>query len=244
VSEPGNADVVNVEIWSDVVCPWCYIGKRRVEAAVAALELAGDEQAAPRRKPRVEVRWRSFQLDPTAAGFDPAVPPVDLAEHLGSKYGGGRSSGLQMLANVTGIAAGEGLHYDLEHARGGNTMDAHRVLHTAFAEGGLALQGAVKERLLQAYFCERENISDPGALVRLAAEAGLAGRVARQTLDGDAYREAVEADQAQAHAFGASGVPFVVVDRRYGVSGAQPVEVFTDVLTRAVHDHEAGQAAQ
>ena len=233
-----NADVVHVEIWSDVVCPWCYIGKRRVEAA-----LAGLERARPELHGRVEVRWRSFQLDPSAAPFDPAVAPVDLAEHLGSKYGGGRQAGLQMLAHVTGIAAGEGLHYDLEHARGGNTMDAHRVLHAAHAEGGTALQGKVKERLLQGYFCERENISDPDTLVRLAAEAGLDHLVARQTLAGEAYRDAVEADQAQAHAFGATGVPFVVVERRYGVSGAQPVAVFTDVLTRAMHD-AAGLGAQ
>jgi predicted DsbA family dithiol-disulfide isomerase len=228
-----SSDVVNVEIWSDVVCPWCYIGKRRVEAAIAVLERGELERADPQLHGRVEVRWRSFQLDPNADAFDPAVPPVDLAEHLGAKYGGGRAAGLQMLANVTGIAAGEGLHYDLEYARGANTRDAHRVLHSAFAEGGAALQGAVKERVLRGYFCERENISDPATLARLAAEAGLDPHVARQTLDGDAYRDEVVADQAQAHAFGATGVPFVVVDRRYGVSGAQPVEVFTDVLRRA-----------
>lgn len=138
-----------------------------------------------------------------------------------------------MLANVTGIAAGEGLDYDLEHARGGNTLDAHRVLHAALAEGGTALQGAVKERILHGYFCERENISDPATLVRLAAEAGLGDQIARKTVNGDAYRHEVAADQAQAHAFGATGVPFVVVDRRYAVSGAQPVEVFSDVLRRA-----------
>ena len=215
--------VVQIEIWSDVVCPWCYIGKRRVEAALGTF---------PHRD-QVEVRWRSFELDPNADAFDPAVPPVDLAEHLGVKYGGGRAAGLQMLANVTQIAAGEGLHYDLEHARGGNTADAHRVLHAALAIDGPALQGTVKERLLQGYFCERENISDPDTLVRLAAAAGLDARLARQALDGDAYRDEVAADQAQAHAFGATGVPFVVVDRRYGVSGAQPATVFADVLARA-----------
>ncbi len=222
-AEPVTPGVVQIEIWSDVVCPWCYIGKRRVEAALGTFA----------HRDQVEVRWRSFQLDPNADAFDPTVPPVELAEHLGAKYGGGRAAGLQMLANVTQIAAGEGLHYDLEHARGGNTADAHRVLHAALAVGGPALQGTVKERLLQGYFCERENISDPDTLVRLAEAAGLDARLARQVLDGDAYRDEVAADQAQAHAFGATGVPFVVVDRRYGVSGAQPAAVFTDVLARA-----------
>jgi len=162
-NQSSPTEALRVEIWSDVVCPWCYIGKRRFERALAEFPHAE----------AVEIRWRSFQLDPQAAAYDPAEPSRDLAEHLGAKYGGGRAAGLQMLQHVSGIAEGEGLTYDLEHARGGNTVDAHRMLHAAVAQGGTALQGALKERLLRGYFCERENISD--VLTRAWAERGATG---------------------------------------------------------------------
>ncbi len=228
-SQTSPTETLTVEIWSDVVCPWCYIGKRRFERALAGFPHAD----------AVEIRWRSFQLDPHAAAFDAGAAPRDLAEHLGAKYGGGRAAGLQMLQQVSEVAADEGLTYDLEHARGGNTEDAHRVLHAAAAQGGTALQGKVKERLLQGYFCERENISDPRTLVRLGVEAGLGAAQAEAALQGDAFRADVAADQAQARAFGATGVPFFVLNRTYGVSGAQPLEVFGDVLTRAWADIDA-----
>jgi predicted DsbA family dithiol-disulfide isomerase len=217
---------VRVEIWSDVVCPWCYIGKRRFERAL---------EQFPHRD-TIEIRYRSFQLDPDAAAFDPRAAPRDLATYLGTRYGGGREAGLRMLAHVTGIAAAEGLVFDLEHARGGNTLDAHRVLHAAHRAGGPLLQGEVKERLLRGYFCEREDIGDPQTLVRLGADAGLGGELAREALADDTLRADVLADQAQARAFGVTGVPFFVLDRRLGVSGAQQVQVFADVLARAWAD--------
>ena len=218
---------MQVEIWSDVVCPWCYIGKRRFERALAAFPHAGE----------VEVLWRSFELDPDAPAHEPGRPPVDLVATLGAKYGGGRERVLQMIGHVSQVAAEEGLEYDLEHARGGTTRPAHRLLHAALHEGGPALQSALKERLMRAYFTQRLHVADPAVLVRLAGEAGLDETVAREVLAGDAYGTEVDADVALARSFGATGVPFFVVDRRYGISGAQPLEVFTRTLEQAWAEH-------
>jgi predicted DsbA family dithiol-disulfide isomerase len=232
---------VQVEIWSDVVCPWCYIGKRRFERALAGFA----------HRDEVEVVWRSFELDPSAPPFEPARPPVETVDRLAQKYGVGRAGALEMTRRVTELAAGEGLAYDLEHAVAGNTRTAHRLLHAALHAGGPALQGAVKERLLQGYFTERVDVSDPDALVRLATEAGLSEDEAGRVAHGDAFADEVDADIAQAHAYGANGVPFFVLDRRYGISGAQPLEVFTQALAQAWadrapltiagpgHDHDA-----
>nr|WP_233149896.1 DsbA family oxidoreductase [Kineosporia sp. A_224] len=225
--QPSAQAPMRVEIWSDVVCPWCYIGKRRFESALAAFPEAD----------RVEVVWRSFQLDPTAPAHDPGRPAPRVAEYLGAKYGGGTAQAEQMMAQVDAVAAGEGLHYDQSESRFTNTLDAHRLIHAALEHGGPALQGAVKERLLAAYFTQKEDVGDPATLVRLAAEAGLPEDLAREVLASDAHRDAVRADQAQAQAFGANGVPFFVLDRKYGVSGAQPAEVFADVLAKAWADH-------
>jgi predicted DsbA family dithiol-disulfide isomerase len=218
---------MQVEIWADVVCPWCYIGKRRFEHALARFAQRDD----------VEVVWRSFQLDPGAAPYDPARPAVDHASELGAKYGGGREAGLRMIAQVTQVATGEGLDMDLAGARGGNTRTAHRLLQAALASGGPQLQTALAERLMRGYFVQREPIADPQVLVRLAVEAGLDAALATEVASSsDAYDDQVSADVAQAAAFGAGGVPFFVVDRRYAVSGAQPVEVFEQVLARAQAD--------
>ena len=218
--------VVQVEIWSDVVCPWCYIGKRRFERALAAFEHRDD----------VEVVWRSFELDPQAPAFEPARPAVETVQRLADKYGVGREGALEMTRHVTGIAADEGLAFDLEHAVSGNTRTAHRLLHAARHQGGAALQGAVKERFLQAYFTERLDVSDPDVLTTLASDAGLDAAEAARVAHGDAYAAEVDGDIAQAHAYGANGVPFFVVDGRYGISGAQPVELFTQALARAWAD--------
>jgi predicted DsbA family dithiol-disulfide isomerase len=216
-------DGVQVEIWSDVVCPWCYIGKRRFERALAAF---------PHRD-EVEVVWRSFELDPQAPEFVPGTPPVETVQRLAEKYGVGREGALEMTRHVTSVAAGEGLTFDLEHAVSGNTRTAHRLLHAARHEGGATLQGAVKERLLRGYFSERVDVGDPDALARLAAEAGMDEAQARRVAHDDAYAAEVDADIAQAQAYGANGVPFFVVDGRYGISGAQPVELFGQALARA-----------
>ena len=208
-----------VEIWSDVVCPWCYIGKRRLEGALSNFDHADE----------VRVSWRSFQLDPSAALSRPEDAP-GTAERLAAKYGVDLAQARAMNARVTSVAAEEGLAFRLDSARGANTMDAHRLLHEAAAHG---LQDSLKERLLRAYFTEGERVDDDETLLRLAKEARLDAATASAVLDGDAHTDAVYADQAEAAALGATGVPFVVVDRRYGVSGAQPVEVFVRALEKA-----------
>ncbi len=210
---------MRIEVWSDVVCPWCYIGKRRLERAVD--EYDGE----------VEVVWRSFQLDPTA----PMVPTESVAEHLGRKYGGGVEAGLQMIERVDAVAAEEGLVYRQAEAQRANTVDAHRLLHLA-AEAGH--QGELKEALLAAYFTQGRNIADHDTLRELAVSVGLAADEVDEVLSSDRYGDAVQADIDQARAYGANGVPFFVVDGRYGVSGAQPVEVFREVLARAAGEQQ------
>jgi predicted DsbA family dithiol-disulfide isomerase len=210
---------VRVEIWSDVVCPWCYIGKRRLESALAGFAHADD----------VEVVYRSFQLDPAA----PRVPVQSVAEHLGSKYGGGPDAGRQMVERTEAVAAEEGLLFRLGEAQRVNTVDAHRVLHLALDSGGPRVQAALKEELLAAYFLRAENVADHDLLRRTAEKVGLDPEAVEAVLTTDRYADAVENDIREAAALGATGVPFFVIDRKYGVSGAQPAEVFTQVLDRA-----------
>ena len=212
---------MQVEIWSDVVCPWCYVGKRRFERALAAF---------PHRD-SVEVVWRSFELDPSA----PAERVGPYAEHLASKYGTSVDRAQEMVDGMTATAAEDGLELRFDRARPGSTFDAHRLLHLA-AEVGL--QDAVKERLMRAVFTEGEPIGHPEALVRLVAEVGVDPERARAVLAEGTYGDAVRADEEQARRFGITGVPFFVVDRTYGVSGAQPVDVLRQVLERAWADRE------
>ena len=221
-----DADPFVVEVWSDVVCPWCYIGKRRLESALADFE----------HRDQVEVVWRSFELDPTTPRSTEPGGGGDLATYLGDKYGGGREAGLAMNAQVSQIAAGDGLDYHLERAVRSNTVDAHRLLHLAFQTGGPELQGALKERILAAYFTEGAAIDDPATLLGLATEVGLDPARVEQVLASEEFADEVRQDVAQAQAYGANGVPFVVVDGRYGVSGAQPAELFGQALRRAWED--------
>jgi predicted DsbA family dithiol-disulfide isomerase len=211
---------MRIEIWSDVVCPWCYIGKRRLETALATFEHP------------VEVVWRSFQLDPSA----PQVPVETVAESLGRKYGGGTEGGTAMIDRVEAVAAQEGLLFRHHASLRVSTVDAHRVLHLALETGGPQLQGALKEALLSAYFVETENVADHATLIRIATEVGLDADRVSEVLQSNEYADAVENDIREASALGANGVPFYVVDRKYGVSGAQSAEVFTDVLERAWAD--------
>ena len=210
---------MKIEIWSDVVCPWCYIGKRRLESALSRFEHSED----------VELVYRSFQLDPAA----PRVPEQSVAEHLGSKYGGGPAAGQQMVDRTEAVAAEEGLLFRLGEAQRANTVDAHRLLHLALETGGPGLQGALKEELLAAYFLRAENVADHDLLRRTTEKVGLDPDAVDAVLTGRAYADAVEDDIREAAALGAAGVPFFVIDRKYGVSGAQPAEVFTQVLERA-----------
>ncbi len=207
---------MHVEIWSDIACPWCYVGKRRFEAALAAFEHRDD----------VRVTWRSFELDPGA----PRERAEDGATHLAAKYGTSREQALAMQQNMTDVAAGEGLDFRFDIARSGNTFDAHRLLHLAAAHG---CQDALKERLLRAYLTEGEPIGDPTVLERLAVEVGLASADVRDLLATDQYAAEVRADERSAAALGITAVPFFVVDRSIGASGAQSPEVLGELLARA-----------
>lgn len=207
---------MQVEIWSDVVCPWCAIGTRRFETALAGFE----------HRDEVEVRYRSFELDPST----PAAYPGTATERLAEKYGVPLAQARAMEQRVVDAAAGEGLTFDFRRARPANTVDAHRLLHLAADRGR---QAELNERLLLAYFAEGRAVGDPATLVELAADAGLDAAEARAVLDSDRYLAEVREDQATARGLGISGVPFFVLDRQYGVSGAQPAEVLLDALRQA-----------
>jgi predicted DsbA family dithiol-disulfide isomerase len=213
---------MKVEIWSDVVCPWCHIGKRRFEEALSRF---------PHRD-EVVVQWKSFELDPGSTSSS-ASEPADAsgyARRLASKYSTTQAAGERMLASMTAAAAAEGLDFRFDRAVMSNTFDAHQVIHLA-AEYGI--QDRVKERLLRAYFSEGEAIGDRDVLVRLAAEAGLCADEVRAALVEQRFASDVRADEAEATALGIRGVPFFVVDQQYGMSGAQPVEQLVEVLQRA-----------
>lgn len=205
---------MKIEIWSDVVCPWCYIGKRRLERA---LEEAGED---------VTIVWRSFELDPSA----PTEPVERLDEALAGKYGTTVEEARDMMDRTARTAANEGLDLRFDLARRGNTFDAHRLLHFAAAHG---LQCPMKERLFQAYMTEGTAISDREELARLADEIGLDADEVRAMLAGDARGDEVRRDQARAREIGIRGVPFFVFDGRLAVSGAQPPEVFARALEQA-----------
>lgn len=209
---------MQIEVWADVVCPWCYIGKRRLQAALAERGIADE----------VEIVHRAFQLDPTASTT--TSPTID---HLALKYGVSRDDALAMMANVSDVAAGEGLAYRLDQTMTGNTRDAHRlVLWAQEVDPGAAQR--LLEVLYSAYFEQGRGVFTHDDLVSLAAEAGLDADAARAMLAGTAYLDQVAEDQELARSFGASGVPFFVMDRAFGVSGAQPVEVFLNAIDQAL----------
>jgi predicted DsbA family dithiol-disulfide isomerase len=213
---------MQVEVFSDVVCPWCYIGKRRFEAALADFPHADD----------VTVTYRSFQLDPDA----PARSTQSVEQHLADKYGRTLEQAREMNQRVTDLAAGVGLDFHLEKAQRANTFDAHRLLHLAAARG---VQADLAERLLDAYFTGGAVVSDHEELTDLAVAAGLDRAEVGAVLGGDEYAEQVRADLALAGRFGISGVPFFVFDRTYGVSGAQETTVFSEVLDRVWTETQA-----
>ena len=216
---------LNVEIWSDIVCPWCYIGKRRFENALAAF---------PERE-QVEVTYRSFELNPSPQREE----DTDLATRLARKYGVSVEEARAMNQRVSDAAAGEGLDYRLDIARPGNTFDAHRLLHLAASEG---VQVELKERLMKGYFTEGRRIGDTEALLEMAADVGIDRVRAWEVLAGDEFADAVRRDEQEAAQLGISGVPFFVLDRRFGVSGAQPSEMFAGALQQAWTEREASAA--
>jgi len=207
---------MQVEIWSDVVCPWCYLGKRNFEQALQQFG-HGDE---------VDVVYRSFELDPSAPQGE-TTPTVQL---LASKYGMSDAQAEAAQRQMEERAAQAGLTFRMEGLRSGNTRDAHRLLQLARERGR---QAELVERLHRAYFTDQESIFDHASLVRLATEAGLDAAEAEAVLSSDEYGDAVAADERTAHALGANGVPFFVIDRRYGISGAQPAAVMAQALDQA-----------
>jgi predicted DsbA family dithiol-disulfide isomerase len=209
---------LKIDIWSDIACPWCYVGKRRLEAALARFAHRDD----------VEITWRAFELDPDAPAVRPALP--GHAERLAKKYGRTVAEAQRMIAQMTATAKADGLDFRFDRARSGNTFDAHRLIHFA-AERGRG--DAMKERLLAAYFTEGEAVGDVDTLVRLAAEAGFAADEVRAMLASDAHRDAVRGHERSAAELGIRGVPFFVFDGRYAVSGAQPADALLEVIERA-----------
>jgi len=208
-------DAIKIDVWSDIACPWCYIGKRNLENGLAAT--ASDDDA-----PVVEIEYHSFELSPdTPEDFDGGE--VDyLSQHKGISP----ESAREMLDRVTGVAAEAGLEYRFDILKHTNTVKAHELLHFA-KENGRQLELA--ELLMSAYFLEGRHVGRDEDLVALAVEAGLDQDAAREALASQRYRPAVRADQAQAQQYGITGVPFFVIDGKYGVSGAQPVEAFTQI---------------
>lgn len=207
---------MQVEVFSDVVCPWCYIGKRHMEQALTQFAHAD----------QVDVTYRSYQLSPDT----PKGATGTLTETLAAKYHIPVAQAQAMNDRVSGVAAQAGLEYHLEDAHPANTFDAHRLLHFAAANGK---QAELKERLLAAYFTEGKRIGDPEVLADEAAAVGLDRAAAAAVLAGDDYADDVQADISLAGAFGISGVPFFVIDRKYGISGAQPAEVIRQSLENA-----------
>jgi predicted DsbA family dithiol-disulfide isomerase len=207
---------MEVEIWADVVCPWCYLGKRHFEQALDRFDHAD----------KVQVVYRSFELDPAA----PQGLTTPTVEMLAQKYGMSAERARQAQRQMEERATADGLTFRMEGLRTGNTRDAHRLLHLAKASDR---QGELMERLQRAYFTEQDSIFDYDALTRLAIDAGLDPDEVADVLASDRYSDHVDTDEAMARSLGATGVPLFVIDRRYGISGAQPAEVITGVLERA-----------
>ena len=207
---------MQVEIWSDVICPWCYIGKRRFETALASFA----------QRENVKLIWRSFELDPKS----PAQYPVTLEQMLAKKYGVSLQEAALMNTRVSYVAKQSGLEYQLSKAKPGNTFDAHRLLHYATSK---KVGDKATERVMHAYFSESLSIGDRAELARLAPEFGINESEALSVLESDAYKEDVRADEERAVKFGITGVPFFVIDEKIGISGAQSVEAFTQALQQA-----------
>lgn len=212
----GVSEPISIDIWSDIACPWCYIGKRNLEAGLAAT--ASDDDA-----PQVNITFHSFELSPdTPVDFE-----GDEVDFLAGHKGMPREQVQQMLSHVTGVAADAGLQYRFDLLQHTNTVKAHELLHFAKAKG---LQHEMEERLMSAYFTEGKHVGRVDDLVALAAEVGLDADEARAALEAGTYLDAVRQDQAQARAYGIQGVPFFVIDGQYGISGAQPPAAFENVL--------------
>lgn len=207
---------MKVEIWSDVMCPFCYIGKRRFENALQQFPF----------KNEIEIEWKSFQLDPTMKH----EPGKTIHQYLAGRKGFSIQKAKELNDHVTGMAAAEGLTYDFDKAVVANSFDAHRFLHFAARQGK---GDAAEERLFKAYFTEGKNIADRETLTQLGIDIGLDGAGVKQALEENTYAQDVQQDIAEAEALGIRGVPFFVIDRKYAVSGAQSADVFSQALDKA-----------
>ncbi len=217
---------MRVDVWSDLVCPWCYLGKRRLERALAGFE----------HREEVEVVHRAFELDASR----PRGRTFDRVASLAAKYGMTEERARAMEEEMERRAAGDGLEYHLVGAVVGNTFDAHRLVLLGRTRG---VEDAVLERLYRAHFTEGRSIFDGPSLVALGAEAGLDPEEARRALEGDAHAAEVRADEHAARELGITGVPFFVLGGRYSVSGAQPAETFAGALERAWSETAGGAVA-
>ena len=220
---------LRIDVWSDIACPWCFVGKRRLEQALAGFA----------QRDQVELVWRAFELDPTA----PKTLSSDVAytARLAKKYRTSVQEGEAMCQRMTEVAAKDGLAFRFDRIRPGNTFDAHRVLHLALEHN---CQDAMKERLFAAYLEEGEAIGEHDVLTRLAVEVGLDEAKVAQLLAADTFAEDVRQDEAMAGSLGIRGVPFFVLDRRLAVSGAQPAEVLGKALEEAWAQHAASDEAE
>lgn len=218
---------LRVEVWSDVACPWCWVGKRHLEQAIAAASELGE----------VEVISRAFELDPAAP--QQPEPGLDLVARLARKYGTSMPQAQQMIDRMTQVGAADGLDFRFDRVVPVRTFDAHRLLYWAALQGR---QPQLVELLFRAYMHDGRAVSDHDVLVELAAEAGLDPERARATLASDAYTQEVRAEQRRARELGVTGVPFFVVDGRYGISGAQPAAVLRKVLEQARSEQQGEPA--
>lgn len=218
--------MLKIEIWTDILCPWCYIGKRQFEHALEQFP----------HKNEVELLYRSFELDPNAR----KEPGMDSYELLAKKYGVTHEKAAEMHKNVTARAADVGLEYHMEITKPTNSFDAHRLIHLAAAHG---LQGEIVEKLSAAYLTEGKHIGRKDTLQAIGVEAGLAPAEVQEMLAGEAYADAVRADENLAQQLGIQGVPFFVIERKYGASGAQGTEVFRQLLEKTWEEfHVAEQS--
>lgn len=215
----GSSEPMRIDIWSDVVCPWCAIGKANLEVALESFPHA------------VEIVWHSYELDPNA----PAARTGDYVAMLAKKYGTTPEQAEAMIARVAAAGAEAGLEFRFDISKPGNTFDAHRMIHLGGARG---IQTAVKDRFLRGYLSEGCAIGLPEVVAELAIEAGLDADEVAAVLDGDAFADDVRIDEATAASLQVTGVPFFVVDRRYAIAGAQPPEVMVDVLEQAWAERE------
>ncbi|WP_242916211.1 DsbA family oxidoreductase [Pontibacter liquoris] len=204
---------MKVDIWSDIMCPFCYIGKRKFENALAQFPNAQE----------VEVVWHSYQLQPDVQH----VPGKDTYDFLAEIKGTTRQQAQEMNNRVADMAREVDLHYNFDKVQVANTFDAHRLTHLAASHG---LQSQAEERLFAAHFIEGKNVQDPETLVQLGTEIGLDAAEVRTMLASDALAEEVNADIQTAQQIGVNGVPFFVINHKYGLSGAQPSEVFLKAL--------------